>query len=283
MKKQPIFKTDKGQKAIISEYDILLKRWPVPYEQLTIPTRHGNTFIIACGSKSFPPLILLHGSSTNSAMWMGDVAEFSLHYRVYAVDIPGEPGKSEAVRYELNGSDYAEWLNEIFNSLNLTKASLIGISLGGWMSLKFSTAYPERVEKLVLLCPSGIGPQKTSFMLTMLPFIFMGQWGLKQIIKRINGKEIVPDEVIQFSMLVAKNFNPITVNTVFPIFSDEDLKKLNMPVLLLVGDKDVLLHSRITFKRLTMLVPLLTAKLLPDTGHIIINKTGQIIEFLTKE
>ncbi|MCL5073052.1 MAG: hypothetical protein M1308_19505 [Actinobacteria bacterium] len=71
MKNQPVFKTDKGREAILSEYDILLKRWPVPYEPLTISTWHGNTFVIACGRKSLPPLILLHGSSTNSLMWMG--------------------------------------------------------------------------------------------------------------------------------------------------------------------------------------------------------------------
>ena len=280
MKNQLVFKTDKGQEAIISQYDILLKRWPVPYEPLTIPTRHGNTFVIACGRMSSPPLILLHGSSTNSLMWMGDIAELSQYYRVYAVDILGEPGKSEAVRYKLSSPDYAEWINEVFNSLNIAKASLLGISFGGWMSLKFSIAYPERVEKLVLLCPAGIGPQKTSFALFMLPFMFMGQWGLRQIMKRINGKETVPDEVINFSILVSRNFNPVTS---IPLFSDEDLKKLTMPVFLMVGDKDVMLHSAITVKRLTKLVPFLTAHTLPDTSHLIINKTGQIIEFLTKE
>ncbi|MCL5073053.1 MAG: alpha/beta hydrolase [Actinobacteria bacterium] len=193
--------------------------------------------------------------------------------------MPGEPGKSEAIRYELSSPDYAEWLNEVFNSLNLTKTSLLGLSLGGWMSLKFSTAYPERVEKLVLLCPAGVSPQKTSFTLFMLPFMFMGQWGLRQIIKRINGKEIVPDEVINFSILVSRNFNPVIS---IPLFSDEDLKKLTMPVFLMVGDKDVMLYSTITIKRLTKLVPFLTANMLPDTGHLIINKTKQIIEFLTK-
>jgi pimeloyl-ACP methyl ester carboxylesterase len=89
-----IYKTPAGEKAVMTLYDTLLDGWPVPYEKLTIPTRHGSTFVITSGEPAAPPLVLLHGAGANSAVWAGDVVEYSRHYRVYAPDLLGEPGKS---------------------------------------------------------------------------------------------------------------------------------------------------------------------------------------------
>jgi hypothetical protein len=52
---------------------------------LHVPTREGETFIIACGDENAPPLMLLHGSAANSAMWMRDVAAWAAYFRVYAI------------------------------------------------------------------------------------------------------------------------------------------------------------------------------------------------------
>jgi hypothetical protein len=46
-----------------------MKLWPVPYEQLEIPTRFGMTHVVASGSKHAPPLVLLHGYMATSVMW----------------------------------------------------------------------------------------------------------------------------------------------------------------------------------------------------------------------
>ena len=93
MKTPIIYKTEAGRNAIMAFYDTILERWPVPYESMSIPTRHGRTYVIACGKQTAPPLILLHGSSSNSAMWIGDAAEYCRNYRVYAIDLPGEPAR----------------------------------------------------------------------------------------------------------------------------------------------------------------------------------------------
>ncbi len=98
MNTEQIFKSAMGKAAILSYYDSVLDRWPVPYESLHVPTSLGDTHIIACGDKGNPVLVLLHGSSANATMWVGDVSEYSQSFRVYALDIPGEPGKSAAAR-----------------------------------------------------------------------------------------------------------------------------------------------------------------------------------------
>src|SRR5262245_63839532 len=140
----------------MDQYDALLARWPVPYTTLDIASRYGGAFVAASGSESAAPLILIHGAGSNSAMWAGDVGEYSRHYRVYAVDLPGEPGKSAPARLDWNSSAYADWLGDVLDGLKVERAILIGLSQGGWTALKFATYRPERVDKLVLLNSGGI-------------------------------------------------------------------------------------------------------------------------------
>ena len=61
---------------------------------MEIPTRFGMTHVVTSGPKDAPPLVLLHGMSMTLTMWSANVADFSKEYRVYTVDVMGQPGKS---------------------------------------------------------------------------------------------------------------------------------------------------------------------------------------------
>ena len=74
-----IYKTTEGERVVRERYLEILNRWPVPNQQLRVPTREGETFIVACGPENAPPLLLLHGSGVNAAMWIGDVAAWAEH------------------------------------------------------------------------------------------------------------------------------------------------------------------------------------------------------------
>lgn len=63
---------------------------------------------------------------------------------------------------------YAEWLWDVINGLEIKKASIAGISQGGWTALRFATCYPAFVDKLILLTPAGIAPTNLSFLLKAL-------------------------------------------------------------------------------------------------------------------
>jgi pimeloyl-ACP methyl ester carboxylesterase len=278
MKETPIFKSSSGRQAILDQYDAILERWPVPFEKLEISTNLGSTFIIACGDPSASPLVLLHGSSTNAAMWIGDVSEYTQRFRVYAVDIPGEPGKSVSIRPELTGSGYADWLIDVLSELKVDHLSMVGISLGGWLALKFAAAFPQRVEKLALLCPSGVGGQKASFMLKALALLPFGRKGRDQLIRIVNGDLELAPEALEFIHLIAENFNPRLEK--IPIFPDEELLRLTMPVYLIVGARDALLHSEITADRMGRLLPRITIDLIPNSGHTLIGFQRQIFNFL---
>src|SRR5512137_453374 len=115
MQTQSIYKSTAGAEKIMALYNQVLAQWPVANEHLTAPTRYGDTFVIASGEPTAPPLVLLHGSGSNSATWAGDVLTYSQYFRVYTVDIPGEPGKSVPNRFSWDGSAFAEWLDDVLN------------------------------------------------------------------------------------------------------------------------------------------------------------------------
>ncbi|GFZ32585.1 Ndr family protein [Clostridium zeae] len=273
------FKSAIMKKSVIEQYDKILKASHLTYEELYIDTTYGNTFIIASGKNDSPPLILLHGAGMNSAMWVGGIGEYSKNYRVYAIDIPGDPGKSDERQFSLKSSAYADWLNEVLNALYISTTSIIGISLGAWLSVKFSISYPNRVDKLILISPSGIGPQKTSFIFKALIYSLQGERGIEKLYTKVSGNKPIPPIMLQYQKAIRKSFNfryePI------PIFSDEELRKLKMPIALFVGDKDIMLHSIKTADRLKKLIPSAKINILKDTGHAIINIKSDIMNFLS--
>ena len=156
------FKTPEGEARFLAAYDAVLKRWPVPFEELDIPTRFGVTHVVAAGPKNAPALVLLHGYTATSVMWAPNIADFSRDYRVYAIDVLGQPSKSMPDEPIGEAADYVAWLTATLDGLNLGRVSLVGMSFGGWVALKYAVAAPERIQRLVLLSPGGFLPMGSS-------------------------------------------------------------------------------------------------------------------------
>lgn len=277
-----IYKSEAGAREIEARYREFLSRWPVPNRQFTVPTREGDTFIVACGPESAPPLLLFHGSGANATAWLADIAAWSAHFRVYAVDMIGEPGLSAPSRPPLGSDAFALWLDDVLAPLSLAGASIVGVSLGGWLALDYATRRPERVEKLALMCPAGIGRQK-NFLLKALPLMLLGSWGNRKVREMVFGRapaQTSPgqSQMRDFMVLIFKYFRPRVVK--IPIFSDDALKRLTMPVLAIVGGKDVMLDSAGTRERLARVLPHADICFLPDARHYIPGQAETILEFL---
>ncbi|MFC4857201.1 alpha/beta fold hydrolase [Actinophytocola glycyrrhizae] len=274
-----IYKTEAGEREIRRRYEHTLANWPVPAEHRVVPTREGDTFVLVCGPEEAPPLLLLHGSGSNAAMWLGDVPAWARHFRVHAVDMIGEPGLSAPSRPPLASPAYALWLDDVLDHLGLERAALTGASLGGWLALDYATRRPDRVEKLALLCPGGVGRQKVGFLLKALLYKPFGQWGRLRSIKAVAGVDVrVMPEVAEYLALMFTHFLPRRDR--LPVFSDETLRKLTMPVLVVVGGRDAMFDSADTAKRFDHTVPHATVTLLPDVAHSIVGQTQPILDFL---
>jgi len=275
---QSLYKSEAGKTAILNQYQVLLGKSTVPYEEFYLDTRYGKTYVIASGDASLPPLILLHGSGSNLTMWVGDMAHYAKSHRVFAVDIPGDPGKSEDQRHALKSPAYGEWMDDVLRELQLEKASFVGISLGAWMAVNFAVKHPRKVDKLVIMSPSGIGPQRISLLFKVVPYLLLGEKGRDKVTRLVNGNQSIPEAAMKNLKLIAQHFRfrsePV------PVFTDDELKRITASILLIAGEKDVMLHSKKTAERLSKLQPQANIQLLPDAGHVLINQSPVILPFL---
>ena len=278
-----IYKSEEGRRLVEGRYRDLA-RWPVPSEERSISTSFGNTFVVACGTPSTSPVVLLQGSGANAAMWLSDVATLSAAHRVYCVAVIDEPGLSAPSRPPLNATTYASWLREVLDGLGLAHASIVGVSLGAWLAVAFATAEPQRVDHLVLVSPSGIGRAKVSFVIKALVLMSMGRWGRrKAVMLAVGPLRGNPDatalEIGRFAALIGAHFKHRRERV--PIFADEALRRLTMPVLAIVGAQDALLDSEDTRRRIEAQVAQATVRMLPDAGHVIRGETCAIEAFLS--
>lgn len=281
-----IWKTEAGGEAVLARYREFLGHWPAPHVRREVATTQGATSVISCGPEGAPDVVLLHGSASNSASWLGDVGTLSQHFRVHAIDMIGEPGLSAPSRPPLASHVYADWLGEVLAGLGVTRAALVGLSLGGWLALEYATRRPETVSAVVLLCPGGVGRHK-NILIWALPLLLLGRWGRNKMVQRMAGPGAWPMAASpeaqaygEFMDLTFAHFRPRT--EALPPFSDADLARLTMPLLAILGAHDVMIDSAGTRERLVRNVPNAEVVWLPEAGHLLIGHAATIDGFLAK-
>ncbi len=88
------------------------------------------------------------------------------------------------------------------------------------------------------------------------------------------------DAVVEHAALVSANFRYRPGD--LPVFDDDALRRLTMPVHVLVGESDVMWDAAVTRRRLEALAPRATVRVLPGVGHLIPARTATDLEFLTR-
>jgi pimeloyl-ACP methyl ester carboxylesterase len=280
----PVFKSSEAAVAITAQYREVLDLWPVPRTELHLPTRQGETFAVVCGPDDGPPVVLLHGSQANSSAWMFDAALWSTRFRLYAVDMIGEPGLSARVQPPLESDAHALWLDDVFAGLGLTRAALVGTSLGGWLALDYASRRPNTVDALALFCPAGIGRQK-NFLLKALPLLLLGPWGANKVRELIfgPGPTEMTDDFRAFGALMDAAGRAIKPRVLrIPQLSDARLRGLSMPVLAIVGGRDALIDSRDTRDRLKQNVPQAEVVFVEQGYHYLPAHASRIMDFLQR-
>ncbi len=280
-----IFKSERGREEVLGRYLKFLDNWPVRSERRRVPTRQGETFVLVCGPEKAPPLVLIHGALGNAAMWKFDVPAWAEHFRIYAVDVIGEPGFSAPSRPPLNIDVYADWLEDVITGLGIERISIVGESLGGWLALAYATRRPERVERLALIVPGGLGNQ-IRFLYTVLPLLLLGPWGARKAGELIYGKArpARSEDAREFFDLISLIARHCRLRMEkLPLFGDAALRRLTMPVFAILGGKDVLIDSPVTKRRLKAILPDVTIDYRPDAPHVIQNRAAPVLAFLRKQ
>lgn len=104
-------------------------------------------------------VILLHGLGGDVSNWAMTIPTLAKQFHVIAIDQIGF-GKSDKPLMNYRIGTMVDFLNGFYQKAGVTKATLVGNSLGGWISAAFALAYPEKVEKLVLVDAAGYSPAR---------------------------------------------------------------------------------------------------------------------------
>lgn len=278
MTEKSIYKSEHGRIEVLSFYEVLLEDWCQPNKNHHVTTTYGKTFVVESGDEKNPTMVLLHGSSSNSAMWKADVEAYSKKYHVFAIDIIGECGNSDETRPDFKTNHYSTWLKELFERLNITKAAVVGCSLGGWIAIDFTTQFPEKVDKLVLIATAGISQIRMKTIFLIILTSMFGEWGFKKLNKIVYGNLEIDELALEFATLIKNYYKPRT--DVLPVFENKKLISIQAPVYFIGGANDCFYDSGKTASRMSETVMNFTSDVLSNTGHVIVNQTKNIMKFL---
>ncbi|RZU54007.1 pimeloyl-ACP methyl ester carboxylesterase [Krasilnikovia cinnamomea] len=275
----PVYRSAEGADAVRRRYRAALADWPVPAQQITVPTGQGDTFVLACGPADAPPVLALQGSGANTAMWRHQIGTWARDLRVYAVDVIGEPGLSAPSRPPLESDAHARWLDEVTSGLGLAEVAMVGVSLGGLLAIDYALRRPGRVSRLALLSPSGIGRRRTRVVVAALALRPFGEAGRRRLLRYLLGPA-TPGRPTDSALplLIFRHFRPRT--TGIPTFSDARLAGLTMPVMVMLGGRDRMLDSHGTARRLSAAAPHAVVRLLPEAGHLLPDPAVPVRDFL---
>src|SRR3954468_516994 len=102
-------------------------------------------------------LLLIHGMAGSSETWRAVIPQLSKKYRVVAPDLLGH-GQSAKPRGDYSLGAFAVWLRDLLDELGVSRATIIGQSLGGGVAMQFVYQHPDLCERLVLISSGGLGP-----------------------------------------------------------------------------------------------------------------------------
>jgi pimeloyl-ACP methyl ester carboxylesterase len=101
-----------------------------------------------------PDVLLLHGLGGTRASLFQTAAALSDRYRVHVPDLPGFGSSSKPAFGAYNAPWFSEKMLGLMDQLEIPDARVIGNSMGGRIALEMALSAPERIDRLVLLCPA---------------------------------------------------------------------------------------------------------------------------------
>lgn len=270
------FRSEAAKARYLALYDARARDWPVPSEAMSVPGAFGKTFVRVSGPVDAPPLILLHGISSNSLAWMPNIAALARHHRVFAVDHIQDGGRSVATRPLTTLEDHLAWLDGLFDALGLADGvNLLGLSYGGWLAAQYALAHPRRLRRLVLVAPAGtVLPLSAEWVaravacaipLRLFTRSFLG-WLLHDLEQRPATERPTFDEIVTEAWTTLRCLEP---HKMVPptVLTDAQLQGLRVATLYLVGEHEKICAPLQAIARLRAVAPRIETRVVAGAGH----------------
>lgn len=289
-----LYKSPEGYAEVMDWYDTTASSLPLVVESRFVETHLGRTHALVMGPQAAPPLVLVQGYGGSAPLWHRQLPDFAQEYRVYALDLPGQPGYSAPVVPGLFGDTYARWMVDVLDGFGLERAHIAGVCLGGWIALKLGAYAPQRFERAVLLSPVGIARFKV-YIRSGVPLVLNFGRDTTAAGKRLLRMAFSPPKSgLPFNRDVARAFLPVIrhyrIGALAGVGDDgrslsdmfngtrallkfvrgepaSTLRAVEVPVLLLVGEFESVYDPVRAVQRVEQHMPHAIAEVVPGTGH----------------
>lgn len=230
---------------------------------VTIENMNINYICVGKGEN----ILVLHGWGANIDTIMPIVNLLKDHFKVYALDLPGF-GKSDKPEFPFNSQDYSRIVKKFMDLMEIKKATLIGHSFGGKVSIILAVNHPERVERLVLIDSAGIPPKRSikyylkvySFKILKFIYKLVFAWNKKE--------EKMEAFYRRFGSADYRNADGVMRKTLVKVVNEDlrpILKKVSCPALLIWGDKD---------EDTPIYMGKIMEKEIPDSSLVVLERAG---------
>jgi pimeloyl-ACP methyl ester carboxylesterase len=258
-----------------------IANWGVPHETDEIDTSCGKTHVVSVGTGE-GTCIYLAGTNFNASTSTVGLSALATRCRVYAADLPGQPGLSSPVRPERELPGYAAWLTDLVAWVRRRHESerivLAGHSRGAAVAL---SAKPESVDGLALLAPAGLTHVRPSIEMlrSTVPWLVRrSSADARRLLQYMSGPGHAPEgDLVEWMTLVARACR--TTGAPGPLPDDELIKWKGRDLRIAVGEHDAFFPaSRIREPCRTKLGhdPLVVA----GAGHLLVDEEPGLVSDL---
>ena len=223
---------------------------------------------------SGPSLILLHGLGGSTQNWALNFGPLSKGFHVIIPDQIGF-GTSDKPLINYRIATYVDFLDQFCKQLKIERATLVGGSMGGWVAAAFTLAFPDRVDRLVLVDAAGYAPPVNFDYRTLYGLNPSSREGMKQLASRIFfNKAFASDQVIeQFMAQRIGAGDGYTINMIIASmirgedFLDNRVEDIKAPTLIVWGREDGLIPLS-DGQRFKKEIPNSTLAVIEQCGHV---------------
>ncbi len=134
----------------------------VPHRLDWVDVKGIRTRFFEAGRPESPPLVLLHGTAGSLENFCANVGAYAPHFHIYAIDMVG-CGFTDKPPYPYTVKRFAEHVVGFMDTMKITKASFVGVSLGSWVAARAAQDFPGRIDKIVMVAPAGIIPDRAAW------------------------------------------------------------------------------------------------------------------------
>jgi pimeloyl-ACP methyl ester carboxylesterase len=263
-----IYKKEQGEKIYKAAYYKTLREWEVSYTSYFVMTRFGSTHVIEAGAEEAEVLVLLYGFAFSSTMWKDNIKDLSSRYHVYALDFIGDINLSVGSVPIKSKEECAQWFYDVLKELEIEIAHVMGMSYGGFLSLVFAAQVPEKIEKIITICPgASFQKQRKSFFLKCLAAgLFPSEGYLNQFMDEMCAKRNIVNPALRNQFIIGMKHCVPRIRVFASLLSDEELKKVTQPTLLIYGEEELQYDPKEAIKRAAALLPDLKTKIIKRAG-----------------